>query len=264
MAHFHTALVRYRPSIVQAYAGAAVLFAQFLQATGRTVPPPRALITSAEMLTDADRALLERVFRCPVFNRYGCREVSVVASECAAHAGLHIMAEGLLLEIETPRGPAAPGEMGAIFITDLLNEAMPLIRYRIGDVGAWAAGPCSCGRTLPRLERLEGRVTDFLVGARGQLVSGVFLATYVVADRPSLGQVRILQEHEGEIEFQVRPGPNFDPEADAAYLEQATRRHLGDTIRTTVRCVDALPNEPSGKYLFSRSRVAEQRFRVHS
>ena len=183
------------------------------------------------MLENGDRALLEEVFGCPVFNRYGCREVSVMASECPAHCGLHVMAEGLYLEIETPNGPAAPGEMGAILVTDLLNGAMPLIRYRIGDLAAWAEGPCPCGRGLPRLRSVAGRVTDFLVGADGRLVSGVFLATYVVAQRPSLGQVQIRQDKAGAVTYRVRPGRDFDPIADGEYLREATRRHLGDGRR---------------------------------
>ena len=197
MLDFDAALHRFRPRIIQAYANAAVLFARFLQAAGRKAYRPHSIITSAEVLEADDRALLEQVFGCPVFNRYGCREVSVVASECPAHSGLHVMAEGLYLEIETPQGPAAPGEMGAVLVTDLLNRAMPLIRYRIGDMAAWADGLCPCGRGLPRLERVSGRVTDFLVGADGRLVSGVFLATYVVAHRPSLGQVQIRQHRAG-------------------------------------------------------------------
>ena len=62
------------------------------------------------VLEPDDRLLLEEVFGCPVFNRYGCREVSVIASECPAHSGLHVMAEGLYLEIETPRRPGAPAK----------------------------------------------------------------------------------------------------------------------------------------------------------
>ncbi len=137
---FHEALWRYRPRVIQAYARSAVLFARYLHANGLHAYQPQSIVTSAEILEEHERRLLEEVFRCPVFNRYGCREVSVVASECAEHSGLHVMAEGLYVEIETPHGPAAPGEMGAILVTDLLNHAMPLIRYRIGDLGAWADG----------------------------------------------------------------------------------------------------------------------------
>jgi phenylacetate-CoA ligase len=255
MDDFHVALRRYRPSVIQAYARSAVLFARYLEARGLTPHRPAALVTSAEVLEDEDRALLERVFGCPVFNRYGCREVSVIASECAAHTGLHTMAEGLYLEIETPAGPAGPGEAGSILVTDLLNFAMPLIRYRIGDMGSWAAGRCPCGRGLPRLERVAGRVTDFLVGGDGRLVSGVYLATYLVAHRPSLGQVQIRQHEKGALVFRLKPGRGFSPESDLCYLRNATRDSLGADTHVATEVVDSLPAEPSGKFLFSRSTV---------
>jgi phenylacetate-CoA ligase len=256
MVAFHAALSAWRPRIIQAYARAAVLFAKYLQARGLTPHRPHALVTSAEVLEADERRLLEDVFGCPVFNRYGCREVSVVASECPAHGGLHIMAEGLYIEIETPHGPAAPGEMGSILVTDLLNHAMPLVRYRIGDLGAWAAGTCPCGRGLPRLERVAGRVTDFLVGCDGRLVSGVYLATYVVAQRPSLGQVQILQHKAGAVTYRIKPGRDFRPERDLDYLRTTTRQYLGEEAVIDSEVVLELPAEPSGKFLFSRSTVA--------
>ncbi len=256
MLDFHAALDRFRPRILQAYARAVVLFARFLLARGLQPHRPHALVTSAEVLDDTERLLLEEVFGCPVFNRYGSREVSVLASECPAHSGLHVMAEGLYLEIETPHGPAAPGELGSILVTDLLNHAMPLIRYRIGDLGAWASGSCPCGRALPRLARVAGRVTDFLVGGDGRLVSGVYLATYVVAQRPSLGQVQIRQDRAGAVVYRIKPGRGFRPEEDLAYLQTATRRLLGEETEVAGEIVDDLPTEPSGKFLFSRSSVA--------
>lgn len=255
MRAFLQALNAYRPKVLQAYARAAVLFARWLDHTGQTPWQPRSIVTSAEVLDDADRQLLERVFGCPVFNRYGCREVSVIASECPAHQGLHTMAEGLLVEVVTPNGPAKPGEVGSILVTDLLNHAMPLIRYRIGDMGAWATGHCPCGRSLPRLEKIAGRVTEFLVGADGQLVSGVFLATYVVAQRPSLGQVQIHQRRAGHVVYRLCPGPGFDPVADGVYLDRATRQYLGPTATAALEPVAELPRAASGKFVFSSSTV---------
>jgi phenylacetate-CoA ligase len=255
MLGFHRALRRHRPRVILAYARAAVLFARFLKAQGLTAYRPHSVVTSAEVLEDDERELVEEAFGCRVFNRYGCREVSVVASECEAHRGLHVMAEGLYLEIETPTGPAGPGEMGSILVTDLLNPAMPLIRYRIGDLGSWAKGPCPCGRGLPRLAKVAGRVTDFLVGSDGRLVSGVFLATYVVAQRPSLGQVQIRQDRAGAVVWRIKPGPGFCPEGDLQYLRNATRRFLGERASMEAEWVDQLPAEASGKFLFSRSTV---------
>ena len=256
MDEFHAALLRYRPRAIQAYARSAVLFARYLEVRGLTPHHPHAIITSAEVLEDDERALLERVFCCRVFNRYGCREVSVIASECEAHRGLHTMAESLYLEIETPTGPARPGVVGDILVTDLLNFAMPLIRYRIGDVGSWATGMCPCGRGLPRLERIAGRVTDFLIGDDGRMVSGAALTISIVANRPSLGQVQIRQHERGAVVFRVKPGLGFGPENDLDYLRSAAREYLGAETRVAMEIVAHLPAEPSGKFLFSRSTVA--------
>jgi phenylacetate-CoA ligase len=255
LASFHAALWRYQPRVVLAYARSAVLFARYLQTRGLEAYLPHSLITSAEVLEAEDRRLLEQVFGCPVFNRYGCREVSVIASECPAHRGMHVMAEGLYVEIETPDGAAASGQVGSILVTDLLNPAMPLIRYRIGDMGSWADGKCPCGRHLPRLARVAGRVTDFLVGSSGQLVSGVFLATYVVAQRPSLGQVQIHQQRAGHLTWKLKPAPSFDPAADGEYLRRATCDYLGAAATADVEPVHEFPVSPSGKFLFSQSTV---------
>jgi phenylacetate-coenzyme A ligase PaaK-like adenylate-forming protein len=252
---FHALLFRYRPRVIQAYARAILLFARYLESRGLRPYRPHSIVTSAEMLEPHERAQVERVFGCPIFNRYGCREVSVIASECDAHQGLHVLAEGLYVEIVTGDRPARPGESGSILVTDLLNHAMPLIRYRIGDVGSWLEGPCSCGRSLPRLHSVQGRVTDFLVGGDGRLVSGVFLATYVVAHRPSLGQVQIHQDKAGELLYRIRPGHDFCPAEDIPYLERTSRQYLGAETVIGWELVEELPSEASGKFLFSRSTV---------
>ncbi len=105
-------------------------------------------------------------------------------------------------------------------------------------------------------ERVAGRVTDFLVGCDGRLVSGVFLATYVVAQRPSLGQVQILQHKAGAVTYRIKPGRDFQPKLDVEYLRTTTRRYLGGEAVIASEVVEELPAEPSGKFLFSRSTVA--------
>ena len=244
---FQEALIQFRPKMIQAYARSLALFARILRERGWKPPRPDAIVTSAEVLEPADRQLIEEVFGCPVFNRYGCREVGVIASECPAHRGLHTAAEGLLVEVVHGNDPVAPGESGTILVTDLLNLAMPLIRYRIGDMGVWEEGQCPCGRGLPRLRQVAGRVTDFLVGADGRLVSGVYLATYVVARRPSLGQVQILQEEPGKVRYRIKPGSSFQERADLDYLESETRRYLGEETLVDWEFTDSLSPEASGK-----------------
>jgi phenylacetate-CoA ligase len=199
--------------------------------------------------------VIEAVFGCPVFNRYGCREVGIIASECPAHDGLHVAAEGLVVEVLCDGRPARPGELGAVVVTDLLNRAMPLIRYRVGDAAVPEDRPCACGRGLPRLRSVTGRVADFLVGADGRLVAGPFLAHALVAARPSLGQVQIRQDQAGVVHFRVRPGPRFRIPEDLEYLREVSHRYLGERTDVGWELVERLDAEPSGKFLFCKSAV---------
>jgi phenylacetate-CoA ligase len=255
MRDFAIILQKFQPRTIIAYAKSLSLFAAYLQDKKITPWKPHSIITSAEVLEPEDRVRIEEVFGCRVFNRYGCREFSVVASECPCHHGLHVMAEGLLVEIVRNGRPVSPGEIGSIVITDLLNCAMPMIRYQIGDMGRLTYDACPCGRGLPRLYDIAGRVTDFLVGPDGRLVSGVYLATYVVAQRPTLGQVQIHQHTAGQIQFRIKPSPGFQLHEDTGYLQQATQRILGDATQVEWILVDELERHPSGKYRFSWSTV---------
>jgi phenylacetate-CoA ligase len=255
MRAFNERLKHTRPRVILAYAQGASLFARYLRANGQTAYQPQAMVTSAEVLDGPSRRLIEEVFGCPVFNRYGCREVSVIASECEAHSGMHVMAEGLLIEIVRGGNQAQPGELGEVVVTDLLNLAMPLIRYRIKDTAAWDEGSCACGRTLPRLRNVAGRTADFVVGSDGRLVSGTFLATYVVGVRPSLGQVQIVQEKQGAVHYKIKRGASFDESRDVEYLRSASTRYLGPDIRVTIELVDDIPHLSSGKFAFCRSTV---------
>jgi phenylacetate-CoA ligase len=255
MAAFHAAVSRFRPRVLLAYSGCAVLFARYLKAHGLKPYRPHALVTSAEVLTEADRTLLQETFGCPVFNRYGSREVSIIASECPHRSGLHVMAEGLYVEVVRGGEHARPGEPGALLITDLLNFAMPLIRYRIGDVGSWAEGPCMCGRGLPRLATVNGRVSDFLVGPDGRVVAGLWLLHTMIAHRISLGQVQVRQERAGQVRYRIKPGPGFEPAVDLEYVVRETRGYLGEGTVVEWELVDELRAEPSGKFLFCHSAV---------
>ena len=121
MAAFNQQMKKFRPKVILAYANSLGLFANYLKNQGITAYAPQAIVTSAEMLTPENRQLIEEVFAAPVYNRYGSREFSVIASECLERDGLHVMQEGLYLEIMKDGRHVKPGELGELFVTDLLN-----------------------------------------------------------------------------------------------------------------------------------------------
>jgi phenylacetate-CoA ligase len=161
------------------------------------------------------------------------------------------------VEVVCGHRPAQSGETGVVLVTDLLNRAMPLIRYRIGDMAVPDHLGCACGRGLPRLRHVEGRVTDFLVGTDGRLVSGAVLTVAVVAKRPSLGQVQLWQDAPGRVLYKIRSGDGrpLSP-ADLQFLDVETRSYLGPDATIDHQYVEELPCEASGKYVFCHSSAA--------
>jgi len=242
-----------RPRILLAYTQAAVLFANYLRQKGITDIQFDSIITTAEVLLPGQREFLEQSFRGRVFNRYGCREVSVIASECHHHRGMHVSAETFVVEIVPTPTIAKPA--GRIVITDLLNQSMPLIRYEIGDVAAWAEDQnCPCGRKLPLLTEVQGRTTDFLVLRDGRHISGPAL-TLVVADMPQVRQVQFVQKALDHIVIRVVPGKLYGP-ATAEELRRRLSLYLSSDTTLDIEPTQSIASEISGKYRFAINEIA--------
>ena len=257
---FNERMKKYRPKCILGYANALVVFALMMKEKNITAYSPHSVISSAEMLPPENRKIIEEAFGCKVYNRYGSRETSVIASECDRHEGMHIMAEGLHVELMVDGRHALPGEIGQMIVTDLLNLPMPFVRYRMGDTARWCDKPCSCGRGLPMLAELTGRVTDFLVTENGALSSGALLAQ-VVAFRPMLRQIQIYQERQGEVVFRIASGRGIPaPDDDLNYIREKSALYLGKGTKVEFEFVDEIPKTASGKSLFSISKAAPYRF----
>ena len=252
---FIALLRRYRPARLKAYAQSAAMFAQYCRNTGVHDIRFDSIITSAEVLLPENRTLIEETFQAKVFNRYGCREVSVIASECEYHTGLHVNADALVVEIDPL--PGGPPNCGRVLITDLYNRSMPLIRYEIGDIAQWSYDerPCPCGRSLPRIANIEGRITDFLRLPNGEMISGPSLAL-LIGQTAGVRQAQFVQPAPDEIRLDVIPADGFGSHT----IDELRRRlypYLRDQIRFSVRSVREIASEPSGKYRFVKKEYEE-------
>jgi phenylacetate-CoA ligase len=201
------------------------------------------------------RRAIETAFDCPVTNRYGCEEVSLIACECERHQGLHVNSEGVYVELLRDGRPVAPGEPGSVVVTDLTNRAMPLLRYQVGDVASWSGRPCPCGRGLPLLGRVEGREADYVVTPSGELISGISLTDHLAVHIPGVAQVQIVQEEVSRLVFRIVRGPEFGP-ASLLRLGELVTEHFGPAVEFTCEYPERIAQEPSGKYRFCVSRVA--------
>jgi phenylacetate-CoA ligase len=181
-------IVSFRPSVVVGYVSSLEQFADFLQRTNLSIPQLKGVIAAAEPLFSETRRRLDAAFHAPAFNTYGSREFMSIAGECEARNGLHINAENLVLEAGDETG--GPSE---ILVTDLHNFGMPFVRYTTGDLGSITNRPCDCGRGLPRLNAIEGRLLDVLRTADGRAVPGEFFP-HLLKDVPEFAHYRVEQK----------------------------------------------------------------------
>jgi phenylacetate-CoA ligase len=242
---FRKTLADFRPRLLVAYAGALYEWARLLGNHCDPIPGLAAIIVSAETLQDEWRNVIENCFHAPVYNRYGGRDIKFVAQECPARKGLHINGENMLVEIVRDGHPVPPGDLGEIVITRLDNFAMPFIRYRSGDLGVMADYSCECGRALPLLQRVEGRVQDAIVTAGGKVISGLFFA-HMMKDCP---EVKEFQIHQLEIDrlgiLIVLHGR--EPFTSRERIERTVRQYMGAEMQTQFELRETIPLALSGK-----------------
>lgn len=180
-------LSKFKPDYFYGYVSILREFADFIDSDNvDCCLKPNSIITTSEVLTAIDRVKLERVFGARVFDEYGCGEIGTITHECD-HGKNHINSENIILELLDGDGNAVKlGEPGEVVVTDLTNFSMPLIRYRLKDFGVFSDETCSCGRTLPILEKVYGRQYDALINLEGKCFHGEFFL-YIVEDAKKNG-----------------------------------------------------------------------------
>ncbi len=250
----------FKPVQILAYAESAYELARFIEREGLEVYAPKSIMTSAGTLYPQMRAKIEQVFRAPVFNRYGSREVGDIASECGQHRGLHICPLTHYVEIlRTDGTAAAPGEVGEVVVTLLTNFSMPFIRYRIGDMASWAEAACPCGCAWPMLKEVTGRVSDTFSTRDGSKVHGEYF-THLFYFRDWVEKFQVIQEDFEHVRILlVALDKAADTQTYAKDLEDIThkiRLVLGDACQVEYSFVDHIPPSASGKYRYTISKPA--------
>jgi len=247
------AIRKERPDVLLCYSQAGADLARHVLSRGLrdwgTIP----VLCGAERLLPADRAPMEQAFGPAVFETYGAREVMLMATECDAHDGLHVSMETLVVEVVVrdaaggPTGrPAQPGELGEVIVTDLTNLAMPFIRYANGDLAvAGKTGACACGRALPRLASVEGRVTETLLDGAGARVNGLVFNVVIAHLAHAIRQFQVVQHKDRSVTLKVAPTATFDATIEGT-LRKTWEKYLAG-IPVTLQLVDDIPVAASGK-----------------
>ncbi|RII27482.1 MAG: capsule biosynthesis protein CapK [Geobacter sp.] len=254
MLFYHSTLLKKKPTILFGHAHSLFLFARFMEQKGLSDIKPKGIISTCMVLHEFERETIERVFGCRVTNRYGCEEVSLIACECT-EGNMHINCDTLIVEFIRDDKPVPAGEPGSIVVTDLTNYGMPMIRYKVGDVGILSATTsCACGCTYPIIESLEGRVADYVVTPNGSYISGISLTENFAMYLPGVKQMQIVQERIDFLVFRIVKGELFT-EQTVQTVNHLAHERFGDQMNWQIEYADSIQSEKSGKYRFCISKL---------
>jgi len=226
-------------TVMHATPSYALYFADFVEKKGFNPAKDlslRIILVGAEAYTEQTRAKIEKAFGADVFNCYGLSEMGGpgVGFECPSKKGLHLWEDTYLIEIVDPKThlPLPPGETGELVITSINRFAMPIIRYRTGDITSIIPEPCPCGRTHVRIDRIKGRLDDMIV-VRGANVYPQQIER-VLMDTPGVGRsYLIVLEGLDEMKLKVElDAASFD--GDINKLE-GLKKHIKESVRNAVQ-----------------------------
>jgi phenylacetate-CoA ligase len=249
------AMKKYEVRYLLGYPSGLYRLAQQVLEHGLTAPRLKVAIGNAEPLLDHQRQAITEAFGCPARETYGMAEIAAAASDCE-QGRLHIWPEAGYVEIFDDAADEAipPGRAGRLIATSLLNADMPLVRYETGDRATMAAEACACGRSLPVLRAIEGRVDDVVITRDGRHIGR--LDPVFKADLPII-EAQIIQEEWDTLRVLYVPTEAYT-EADGASLIRRIHDRTGDDMRVILEAVEVVPRTANGKFRAVISRVGRQ------
>jgi phenylacetate-CoA ligase len=252
VADYLEAVRRYEIVYILGYPSGLYRLAQVALERGLNAPRLRVAIANAEPLLDHQREAIAAAFGCPARETYGMAEIAAAAGECE-QGRLHVWPEAGYIEILTDAAdePVGPEAAGRLVATGLLNADMPLIRYETGDRATLAVEGCGCGRTLPMLRAIEGRMDDVVLTHDGRAIGR--LDPVFKADLP-IREAQIIQEDWGVLRVLYVPGEHFTTRDGEALIRRIHDR-TGEDMTVILEQVEVIPRAANGKFRAVVSRI---------
>lgn len=236
-------LKKYKPDAIYTFPSVLRTMSHFLDNDSSL--RPRLIFTHGETLTESCRETISSAFGAKIFNTYGSTEFNRLAFECNGHLGLHNITNCSVIDFVKDGENVDFGCEGEIIVTGLYNYKMPLIRYKLGDIGIPTDEECPCGRNWPLIKSIEGRSDDFLILPSGNVISPRNIN--VIEDIPGIMQYRTIQERKDRFEVLIVPDKDFSFETEKKIKEKINLGCLGENVNIEIKLVNELPRERTGK-----------------
>ena len=242
-------MVAFRPHVVYSNGSSAEHFCRALVERGVTVPAPRLWVYGADRISPVGRALIEEHLGSTLYSSYHATETGMIGFQCERREGFHLNVDLCAVRVVDETGRAVPdGEAGELVVSNLHNRAMVLLNYRIGDRGALAVGRCPCGRSLPLLDRLEGRCSEVLVLPDGRTLSSLQVDYSFGEVLEEAVKTQVVQPTPGRVLWRIVPFAGVDRAAMRRAVQERARTALGEETRVEVEFVEDIPSTSQGKF----------------
>jgi len=249
--YYVEALRAFRPICLQAYPSSAYFLAKTMLDMGERLHIDF-VFTGSEPVYAVEREVIEEAFSTRVFDFYGQAERVIFAMECEEHRGLHVAPEYGIIELAEPEEPSPPG-LYEIVGTSLNNFAMPILRFRTGDLTGEIERGCPCGRKMPMIPRIETRAGDMIITPEGRQVTFAGL-THAFMGLGNIKKSQIVQESLDRLRVRIVPGERFTS-GDREDVVGSLKSYLGRGMKIDIELVEEIERDPSGKYRWVVSKV---------
>ena len=251
LSHYIRELKKFKPEMLYGYPSSIFLLALTNEKMGGLVRPCT-VVTSSETLLDYQRRTIEDSFKCKTFSYYGNSERAGCMSQCE-NGLFHVRAEHSYIEIlDEHNQPAKLGGTGRLVVTAFGNYATPLVRYDIGDFAKLSERTtCRCGRRGILVERIIGRVDDYIVTPDGRFVGRL---DHLFKNTTNVSMGQIVQDNVNEVRILIVRDGCYGPK-DEAIIRKEARLRLGNKINIRFEYVDEIQRTKQGKFRFVISRV---------
>ncbi|MCC9601462.1 hypothetical protein LOC67_12975 [Stieleria sp. JC731] len=256
-----------RPYVLKALATYLIAIARYVESTGQDPLQIPVIKTSGSRIAPCWIPEIERALGGTFWNDYGSAEFGSIACDCKEHDGMHVFDDFFIVEVVNDDGiPLGDNQIGNVVVTDLMNHTMPMIRYKIGDLGRLDTSPCVCGQASPRLTVL-GRESDVIRDGAGK----VRLADQVIERIEQIDGVLAAQvQQKGDAWYALsivagkgtadggtgsehRSSEHTSVDRDQVAAE--FKNWIGSDARVDVRTVRTLRPESGGKFRYVKSRL---------
>jgi phenylacetate-CoA ligase len=248
-----------KPDLLLGYASIIFEIAQKVTPDDLKLIRPRFIGINSELSTKHQRDFISSVFGCPVYDEYSTEETWMIASQCR-HGNYHLYIDNVWVEFLDRNGNSVePGEEGEMVLTTSRSDAMPFIRYRIGDIGRYSDKKCPCGLGYPLLEAFDGRADDSFILPSGTYISSLkILNTFTKFIKKYLHlmeEFKIIQKDRGYIVIELVKGKEY---SDSRFKELTDSLHeiFGEPVTISVEAVDHISMNNGIKRKAIESRIS--------